>query len=211
MRNKGWFLLTLIFWYLYNMNNACVYFHINPVKNEVFYVGIGINNRAYSKKNRSKIWHNTVKKYNYVVDITETNLTWEQACEREKFYIAKLGRYDLGKGRLVNMTDGGDGIKGYKFTEEQIKNLSKSHIGHKVKEETKKKLSIAYKGKSQSKELIKSRVESRKINGNYIVSQEQRDKISKTLTGRKGNVWTNEQKIKQSELLKLWHKKRKEL
>lgn len=35
------------------MNKFCVYCHIRPDKNEVFYIGRGDNKRPYSKKSRS--------------------------------------------------------------------------------------------------------------------------------------------------------------
>jgi len=43
-------------------NTTNLYFHINSVKNEIFYVGIGNNKRPFSKSTRSKLWHNVVKK-----------------------------------------------------------------------------------------------------------------------------------------------------
>ena len=59
-------------------NKYCVYFHINPLKNEIFYVGIGSVKRAHSKS-RSKWWKNIVSKYGYIIDIIETDLTWSEA------------------------------------------------------------------------------------------------------------------------------------
>jgi hypothetical protein len=100
------------------INNTCVYFHINPLKNEIFYVGIGNKERPYKKHHRSKLWFNIVNKYGYIVDICETNLSWKEACEKERFYIKKIGRRDLGLGSLVNHTNGGDGVNGYIITEE---------------------------------------------------------------------------------------------
>jgi len=80
------------------MNNIYLYFHINPVKNEIFYVGLGRKRRAWSKA-RNIFWKNTVNKYGgFIVDIVEENLSIEEACERERFYIKKIGRRDLGLG-----------------------------------------------------------------------------------------------------------------
>jgi hypothetical protein len=110
-------------------SNICLYFHINSVKNEVFYVGIGNEKRPYVKHKRSKLWNNVVKKYNYVVDIIEEGLSWKEACEKERFYIAKIGRKDKGLGPLVNHTDGGEGAKGIIHSlESRLKN-SNSHKG----------------------------------------------------------------------------------
>lgn len=99
-------------------DGACLYFHINPLKNEIFYVGIGNIKRPYKKARRSKMWNNIVNKYGYIIHISETNLKWKDACDKEKFYINKLGRRDLNLGPLVNHTNGGDGVNGYVITEE---------------------------------------------------------------------------------------------
>ena len=92
---------------------AYVYRHRRLDKNEVFYIGIGSDDnfkRAYSKAGRNKYWHNIVNLSNYKIEIiSEDWLTWEEACEKEKFWITFYGRADLGKGSLVNMTDGGEG------------------------------------------------------------------------------------------------------
>jgi hypothetical protein len=102
------------------MNNYYIYFHINPLKNQVFYVGKGKDKRAF-KKDRSNYWINYVKKYGYIIDIVEDNLTEQEAFERETFYIKKIGRKDLGLGSLINRTNGGEGISGLKHKEESKK------------------------------------------------------------------------------------------
>ena len=93
-----------------SFNNASkvVYFHINPIKNEIFYIGIGNKTRPYSK-NRSKGWYEIVSKYEYDVIIIQENLSWDEACIIEKKYIKQIGRKDLGLGSLVNLTNGGEG------------------------------------------------------------------------------------------------------
>lgn len=49
---------------------AILYRHVRPDKDEVFYIGIGKNEkRAYSKVNRNKYWHNIVSKNNGIYDI----------------------------------------------------------------------------------------------------------------------------------------------
>ena len=103
------------------MNNYYIYFHINPLKNEIFYVGKGKGKRAYSKNNRNNYWYNTTKRYGYIIDITEDGLTEQEAFEREIFYINKIGRKDLGLGSLINMTNGGEGPSGIKHTDEAKK------------------------------------------------------------------------------------------
>lgn len=91
---------------------AYLYRHIRLDKNEPFYIGIGsdINyNRAFSLKNRNKYWKNIISKTEWLVEIILDDLTWEQACKKEKEFINIYGRKDFNLGTLCNMTDGGDG------------------------------------------------------------------------------------------------------
>jgi len=139
---------------------ACLYRHIRLDKNEPFYVGIGKNvKRAYNIYNRSAYWGKIVKKHGYEVEILLEDLTWEEACIKEKEFISLYGRKDLGLGTLCNLTNGGDGTLGIKRSEEYILKLSERQkdgkaywCGKKRSEETKKKISNANKGKSPSLE-----------------------------------------------------------
>lgn len=104
-----------------------IYAHINPLKNEIFYIGKGTGDRAYRKNHRSKWWKSTIDKYGYIIDIIESDLTEEKAFEREKFYIKRIGRRDLGTGTLINMSDGGTGgSSGRVWSEETKKKMSDS-------------------------------------------------------------------------------------
>jgi len=93
------------------MNNKIVYLHRKQTNNEVFYVGMGNKKRAYSKQ-RSKRWHNIVKKHGFYIDIISENLNNEDAFELECFLIEIYGRLDLKTGILANMTEGGCGVSG---------------------------------------------------------------------------------------------------
>lgn len=105
---------------------AVLYRHIRLDKNEPFYIGIGKNeHRAYSKISRNKHWHNIIKK-GYEVEIILDDLTWEEACEKEKEFIALYGRKDLGNGSLCNWTDGGEGSLNCKHSEESKQKISRS-------------------------------------------------------------------------------------
>lgn len=97
---------------------ALVYLHRRLDNKEVFYVGIGKEEkRAYSNKQRTKYWYNVVNKYGYIVEITHRDIIWEEACVIEMYLISYYGRKDLELGQLVNMTDGGEGAYGRKMTE----------------------------------------------------------------------------------------------
>ena len=164
---------------------AYVYRHIRLDKNEPFYIGIGKDDtykRAYqsSKTKRSDFWHNIASK-GYEVEILIDNLTWEQACEKEKEFISIYGRRDLGQGTLVNLTNGGENPPihiGHTNPMKRIENKEKISNGRKgmvFSIEHKNNLSLAAKsrnqippsrkGQSMSKEGIDKMIKTRLENG----------------------------------------------
>ena len=88
----------------------CVYLHRNPKTQEIFYVGIGIETRAKDKKGRSSAWNNYVNNNGYEVDIIMKGLTPKKAMSEEKRLIKLYGRKCKGKGNLVNIDSGGQGV-----------------------------------------------------------------------------------------------------
>lgn len=109
---------------------AIVYQHRRLDTNEIFYIGIGkTEKRAYEKDGRNLYWNRISNFAGYYVEIIHQSISWEEACEFEKFYIQKYGRRDLRTGILCNLTNGGDGINGYKHTENS-KNKMKGRKAH---------------------------------------------------------------------------------
>lgn len=111
-------------------NNWYLYRHLKP-SGEVFYIGIGKTKnfkRAYSKNNRNKWWKNIVSKYEFEVQILTKDLSEQDIKDLERALISWYGRRDLGKGTLVNLTDGGEGLKGFIQNE-----ASKSKRAEKIK------------------------------------------------------------------------------
>lgn len=157
---------------------AIVYRHRRCDDNSIFYIGIGAErSRALSKDGRNRHWRNIANKHGFVAEITHDDICWEEACVIEKYLIEFYGRRDLGKGGLVNMTDGGDGVFGMKQSErckitssathkgvpkpEHVrKKISESNRGKRVSEESRRKMSLAKKGKKAPhvSELNKKRV-----------------------------------------------------
>lgn len=108
---------------------AVVYRHIRLDKNEPFYIGIGeTERRAYNKVNRSKHWKSIADK-GYEVEVLFDNITWEEACEKEKEFIALYGRKGMSTGTLVNMTEGGEGTFGYKHKDSVKQKLKDLYSG----------------------------------------------------------------------------------
>jgi len=128
---------------------AQVYRHIRLDKNEPFYIGITDKNkyRKSEKKGRNVIWKNIVNKTNYIIEVLLDDLTYEEAIEKEIEFIKLYGRIDIKTGILANMTDGGEGAVGRKYTPSDTHkfNLSKSALGKKMSDESKRKMSINQK------------------------------------------------------------------
>ena len=147
---------------------ACVYQHRRLDDNAIFYIGVGKDiSRAYSKKSRNKHWKSIVNKVGYVVDILIDGFSIEDAKLVEIGMISDYGRADLNEGRLVNMTNGGDGtinhspeviisisekLKNKKRSIESIEKQRLTKIGKPLSEETKLKISESNKGKVFSDE-----------------------------------------------------------
>ena len=151
---------------------AYVYKHIRKDTNEVFYIGIGKTKRRLTNRHgRNDRWTKLVNKVGFVAEIIEDGLDWDAACEMEKKLIKEYGRADLGEGKLVNMTDGGDGINNYSHSDETKKKMSNRmgrsmkgelnpQFGKPLSEEHKLKISLSKSGRKQSEEHIKNRLES---------------------------------------------------
>ena len=95
-----------------------VYVYTDPSRNEPIYVGMGQKKRAWYHLKR-KDMHPFVQRLQKMVhagvvpEITflAQGIDEELADLVEVEAIAKFGRKDLGRGPLLNLTDGGDGLK----------------------------------------------------------------------------------------------------
>jgi hypothetical protein len=165
-----------------------VYLHKKSSNGDVFYVGKGSGNRAWRFNQRSKLWKNIVKKHGVTVEIFESSIQEWYAFELEINLIAYYGRMQLGEGKLINFTDGGDGTSGWVPSEE-----------------TKIKMSIAQNEKSVSDKKRAAMIgrkkpawHSKKIGDaqkGKIISAETRSKLSASLKGRKTSEETRQKLI----------------
>ena len=168
-----------------NENRFYVYVYIDTRKSgnynydefsfdyEPFYIGKGKDNRQTIHLKPSKLKKNSPKnnkikkiikeiKEQPKIIILRDNLSEHNAFDLEKKLITLIGRHDLKKGPLTNLTNGGEGSSGRKVSEETIKKLSEANkggknpnYGKKLKprsQETLKKMSEAHKGKKASLE-----------------------------------------------------------
>ena len=163
---------------------AVVYKHIRKDTGEPFYIGIGKTiARSKSTKNRNEYWKNIVNKYGYEIEILHNGITWQEACELESYYIKLYGRKDLGNGILVNMTDGGEGLKNISILTR--KKMSNSQKGKKHSKETNKKKGV--KGDNNPSKRLDVRKKISIFHSNRIKTNETKIKISLSLSGEKGN------------------------
>jgi hypothetical protein len=198
---------------------AYIYKHIRCDKSEVFYVGIGSDttfSRAFSKDRNNNHWKYIINKTDYLVEIIEDGLTWEETCEREKYWIKFYGRHDLKEGTLVNMTDGGEGTVGkihsatakektrknhadfsgknhpqYGLTQSEItkEKNRQSHLGKKHSEETIKKLKKIKSGENHPLFGKKHSLESiEKNRKSHLGKKHSQESIEKIKAGLLGNT-----------------------
>lgn len=128
------------------MNIYFVYIYRHPITMIPFYVGYGKNNRhldhlneAIRKPTPQTKEHklNTIRKIiregmEPIIEIIDSELSKEQACELEIFLISEIGRMDKNKGPLTNLTMGGDGNRDWSLeSRKQLSDRSKNMISAK--------------------------------------------------------------------------------
>lgn len=185
--------------------NSYVYLLIDPRNNLPFYVGKGSGKRCYFHSLEAKYYRdrkskklNKIRKLSSlglepIVVKVEENVTDKQAMEFECLLIAEIR--DLGID-LTNMTDGGDGAKGYKHTEAHKQKMREKFKGRIISDEHRQKMR---KPKSEEGRLA---IATARLTTTYRPSEETKRKTSQSLLGRpspmKGRKHTEEAKYKMS-------------
>jgi len=208
-------------------NNFYVYsLHIND-KEIPFYIGKGKKDRKdmhvyESLRKKDVIGNNRTIKENKILKaisngdiiiskIVKDNLFESVAFELEEFLILSIGRIDLKTGPLTNMSNGGEGNAGCKWSDESkssIKGRVPWNKGIPHSQKSKDKMSKAHKGSLKPWKIGKmpdnvkeALIKSRK---GFVVSQETKDKMSKAHKGKPkpwmvGNKASQETKDKMSD------------
>lgn len=101
-----------------------MYIHIRKSDGLVFYVGQGQRCRAWSKSGRNDHWQKVSSRHGFNVEFVDVGLTKNGADLLEKLLISQLR---MTSDKMTNKTDGGEGVSGLKFTEDQRANLSRAH------------------------------------------------------------------------------------
>jgi hypothetical protein len=151
-----------------------VYEHIRLDTNAVFYVGKGRGRRCFEAKRRNQHWKRIVAKAGgFDVRVVVDKIDEELAFLAEQELIAKL---KLQGASLANLTDGGEGVSGYRHTDNARIQFSKTM--------------------SRTMETYKHIVRERQLGKkNSAKKLGVGDKISKALRGRK---LSSERKAKSS-------------
>lgn len=157
------------------------YAHYKADTKEIFYIGKGSGKRSHDSSQRSKFWKSVVDRHGFTVEILSFWPCESDAFIHEKFLIETFRSMGF---RLCNMTDGGEGVSGYKMDEETVKRRAAAIWLSNQKPESKRKksesISRALKGKKFSDERKKMMSEQRK--GKPLSDAHRRSLIGKLIT-----------------------------
>jgi hypothetical protein len=140
-----------------------------------YYIGKGQGNRAFFPHQRRIP---TPKDKEFIAFVQE-GLTEGEAFGLERYCIAAYGRISTNTGVLLNLTDGGEGPSGFRFSDELKARMSIAQRSS-MTQERKNKISRAKLGQKHSLKTKEKMSESKRGHG---VSPETRSKISRTLEG----------------------------
>lgn len=131
-----------------------IYKITNKINNKIYigqtYKPINVRFKEHLKEsNKIKSKHlicRAIKKYgknNFTIELIDTAITKEELNAKEIYWIKQFNAKNKSVG--YNLTDGGEGVYGYKHSKESKEKNRKWHLGKKLSETVKKKISMTLK------------------------------------------------------------------
>jgi len=182
-----------------------------------YYIGKGINNRAYRSHKRGDVYMSPPPRDRVL--FLKKNLTEFDAYKHENYIITILGLKSEG-GILINMSYGGEGSSGRKTTEYCIQRSREANAGKTLTEEHKKKVAeqVSQRRWWNNGEVDKHTIEcpgdgwvlGRLYSKNRKITEEFREKCSQASSGRIVNEETRQKisNLKKGKKLTDDHKKK---
>ena len=177
------------------MANFYVYEHWRLDRDECFYVGKGMGNRAYKMRDRNSHHKAIMEKMSREGSGVEVRMVATGLTEVEAFAleVERISFWREAGVDLANYTNGGDGVSGLKMSDQAKAKMSAAKkglpgratmLGKKHSDETKAKMSDAKRGVKKSPEHA-AKVGLRHKGKKFSHSQETISKMSLSKTGTK--------------------------
>ena len=143
-----------------------VYIYYDPRNGDPIYVGLGVGKRAFihwNQKAHNIFFERVLTKIRNLgmsprIEFVALDLFKHEAALLESQLIELHGRRDIGSGTLLNLTNGGEGAKGYVWTEEQ-KSLASTRMSMNWKSKTSEELAVVCKNISNAAKISMNRPE----------------------------------------------------
>jgi hypothetical protein len=174
--------------------DSYVYLHLNADDDQPHHVGVGHTvGRPWGMKRRNTKHKNKVAKHGVRVEIISEDLTDAQAKWWEVRWIKALRNsgYDL-----TNLTDGGDGTRGYTHPEDDVMRRALEHS------EFMRKLFSSEEGDVVRLKIRKTLTELMATDKGKIIRDKNRSKKLKFYDSPAGQVWKEDASIRQTNYLK---------
>jgi hypothetical protein len=167
------------------MTDFYVYLHKKKTNGDVFYVGKGKGRRKDYFHNRSKYWKNVAKKHGVIVEVYQSGIQEWYALELEKDVILKFGL-----DKLTNLTEGGEGLSGFVFSEDHKKKISESSKGKTIKQSTRDLISKKNKNRKHTEES-KKKISQASLNRTKETTEKRINSLSKPVLCSNGMTFRN--------------------